>query len=419
MIICSLHQPSFEILDMLDNIIVLDNGQTVYNVAEPHQGSASSIISRLTTIKPFQFPEDISPVDYLLYLVNSRKTPDAAENVKLFVLESKRFNETRSALSLLDGKLPQDQASPDKEKELDLLRRPAPKARNRFRVGACKKFTLLLQRGFNNLIQHKKLFVIFNLQMILIMLVTLGVYARMRRDYEKVDPEHPKNEDIQDRIASFFFIAINFYCCILLNSSFSMEEEAQIIYKEISGGMYGYGAYFWSKTFVDWVLLLPPVFVQIYLVACTDQYYYFLHMDQTWTMFLIFGEMVLWNSILGNSFGVLLGSMVRGIKTIVQLITIFFVPFAIMAGFIVNTCRPLSSANLGFFSFMKYLSPMKYSLEIPLQEEFKDSPQGQFVIGLFDYGYGVDKCRYILAAYLVGSRLLGYLSFVWQTSRFV
>lgn len=34
MIICSLHQPSFEILDMIDNIIVLDNGQTVYNVED-------------------------------------------------------------------------------------------------------------------------------------------------------------------------------------------------------------------------------------------------------------------------------------------------------------------------------------------------------------------------------------------------
>lgn len=32
MIICSLHQPSFEILDMIDNLIVLDHGKTVYNV---------------------------------------------------------------------------------------------------------------------------------------------------------------------------------------------------------------------------------------------------------------------------------------------------------------------------------------------------------------------------------------------------
>lgn len=32
MIICSLHQPSFEILDLIDNVIVLDSGQTIYNV---------------------------------------------------------------------------------------------------------------------------------------------------------------------------------------------------------------------------------------------------------------------------------------------------------------------------------------------------------------------------------------------------
>lgn len=38
MIVCSLHQPSFEILDMIDSIIVLDNGYTVYNVAASDAG---------------------------------------------------------------------------------------------------------------------------------------------------------------------------------------------------------------------------------------------------------------------------------------------------------------------------------------------------------------------------------------------
>ncbi len=32
MVICSLHQPSFEILDMLDGVVVLDAGQTIYHV---------------------------------------------------------------------------------------------------------------------------------------------------------------------------------------------------------------------------------------------------------------------------------------------------------------------------------------------------------------------------------------------------
>ena len=68
---------------------------------------------------------------------------------------------------------------------------------------------------------------------------------------------------------------------------------------------------------------------------------------------------------------------------------------------------------------MKYMSPMKFSLEVPMHEEFKESWQGQFVMDALDYGYGVSTCRYILMAYLFGSRLLGYISFVWQTSKFV
>ncbi len=201
-------------------------------------------------------------MDYLLYLVNPRKTPDALDNVKKFILESKGYNQTRSVLSVLEG-VPAD----DKEEKMDLIKKPIPPSKSRFKVGVFKKFYLLLKRGFGNLVQHKKLFLIFNFQMFLIMAITIAVYQRMRRNYDEVDPDKPRNMDIQDRIASFFFVALNFYCCILLNSSFSMEEESQIIYKEISAGQYGYGAYFWSKTLVDLVLLLPPVFAQIYLVG--------------------------------------------------------------------------------------------------------------------------------------------------------
>lgn len=43
--------------------------------------------------------------------------------------------------------------------------------------------------------------------------------------------------------------------------------------------------------------------------------------------------------MIGNSFGLLLGNLVRGAKTIVQVIPPFFVPFVILAGFIVNMGR--------------------------------------------------------------------------------
>lgn len=47
-------------------------------------------------------------------------------------------------------------------------------------------------------------------------------------------------------------------------------------------------------------------------------------------------EFCLWNAMLGNSYGVLVGNLVRGAKTIVQIIPPFFIPFCLLAGFIVN-----------------------------------------------------------------------------------
>ena len=44
-------------------------------------------------------------------------------------------------------------------------------------------------------------------------------------------------------------------------------------------------------------------------------------------------------SLIGNSLGLMLGNMVGGTKTIVQFIPLLFVPFVLLAGFIINTGR--------------------------------------------------------------------------------
>lgn len=74
------------------------------------------------------------------------------------------------------------------------------------------------------------------------------------------------NKDVRDRIGSMFFIAINYYSCFLVNSAFSIDSETSIIYREVSSGIYGPGAYFWARSFSDLVLLLPLVIVQILIV---------------------------------------------------------------------------------------------------------------------------------------------------------
>lgn len=155
------------------------------------------------------------------------------------------------------------------------------------------------------------------------------IYKNSNRDY---DSGSDALTNIQNRIGSFFFITLNFYISIMINSAFRMEEENLVIYKEISSGLYSRSAYFWSKSFSDLIFLMPPVAVQSFL------YPMLLHMDQEIEFYARFAEYAILCALVGNSFGLLLGNLVTGgIRVIVNYLPVFFVPFAVLAGFVVNT----------------------------------------------------------------------------------
>ena len=125
-------------------------------------------------------------------------------------------------------------------------------------------------------------------------------------------------------------------------------------------------------------------------------------------------ELVLWVSLIANSFGLVLGCLVSGgAKTIVQYVPIFFVPFIILSGFILNT------GTLGVFSFLKYTSPLKYLLEMILRYEFEGSPNGQIQIQELNYTIGMDNCRVVVASIFVFARIMAYGAFLYRCTKFI
>jgi hypothetical protein len=79
----------------------------------------------------------------------------------------------------------------------------------------------------------------------------------------------------------------------------------------------------------------------------------------------------------------------------------------------------MTAAELEFFEFMKYLSPMKFSLEVVLTQELKGSMFGELSLELYDYKFGLANCRYVMLAYFVVARVSSYLAFVQQTKLFI
>lgn len=131
-------------------------------------------------------------------------------------------------------------------------------------------------------------------------------------------------------------------------------------------------------------------------------------------MFLSVFEDIFIGCLLGNSMGFLLGSMVRGGSIVImQYVPLLFVPFTLMAGFLINT------DTLGFFTFMKYTSPLKYMLEVLMRAEFEDFPLATKITEEFGYNSGDTLCRIVVALFFVGARVIGYLAYIFNVRKYV
>ena len=65
----------------------------------------------------------------------------------------------------------------------------------------------------------------------------------------------------------------------------------------------------------------------------------------------------------GSTFGILIGSVFK--KSADVMAPVVMVPFALLSGYAVNAC----SYNV-FFSYLQYLSPMRFALEALYWNEF-------------------------------------------------
>ena len=274
--ICSLHQPSFEILALMDKVIILDEGETVFYVEFFKKGPASEIVPVSKSLEPdLDFPDDINPVEHLLKLIHPKKN-DSSGSLKSKLLDKFRdeyssiqIQTVSPTIKLQPVELDDDRLETASNRKVD-PRHEEREAQSEIgrvvygKVPEYYKFYLLIKRNLLNFSRDKKTFFIFYIQSFFALLLACLIYANLRRDYDTFDVQ--SLIAIKNRIGSFFFICLNYYISFLGNSAFKMEMESHIVYKDLSAGLYKLRTYFWAKSLVDLVFLLPPVILQIPLV---------------------------------------------------------------------------------------------------------------------------------------------------------
>ena len=378
-VVCSLHQPSFEVLELVDRTIVLRDGYVLYD-APVHLLHAA-----VASLAAVAAPPDASPLDVLLRAVDPKKNEHAARNLDTL----------RSAVA--SNPLPAD---------VQAATTTGGGGEDQGEVGEVKRWLILMGRGLMNMRRHKRLFLLFNMQLLFSCMLGVVIYFNMNRNYNIFSNDGIIN--MQNRIGSYFFITLNLYVGFLFNSAFKSAEEGMIVYKEISSGLYSSTSYFFAKLTTDFMFLFPAL-----LIPCLA-YFKLLHMRPELNELLLFFEFMVWVAVTGHAFGNLLGNLVKGgVKTITQLAPLFFVPFVLLSGFVVN------SESLGFFSFLKWISPLKFALELALRGEFKDEPQAMALSETLGFKEGSTEDRRIIIGYALGASIIAYIIYFMRIRSFV
>lgn len=221
----------------------------------------------------------------------------------------------------------------------------------------------------------------------------------------EISPRDHLDETVyKNRIGSLFFILLNAYFPYLNYTGFRICNDNVIIFKEVRGQMYSTNSYYWAKSLSDMIIFCFPV------IFSTIIGYYMTGMHQSWESFELLLLSCILLSILGGSLGLYAGTTSTDIKAVIQIMPLFFVPFILLGGFMINT------GSLGWANFLGYISPIKYGMELIVRAEFENTLSTEdcdYLLWFFHYDLGVSTCVIVLLGIVVAFRLLAW----WQINR--
>ncbi|CAL4938834.1 unnamed protein product [Urochloa decumbens] len=365
-VVMSIHQPSYRILGLLDRLLFLSRGQTVY------YGPPGALPSFFDDFgKPI--PGNENPTEFVLDLIRELETmPDGARDL----VEHNKKWQTRMApkmkhhekptLSLKEaisasisrGKLVSGATDGSVSLRPESAAAPAA-AVSKFANPFWVEMGVLTRRAFINTKRTPEIFII----RLAAVLVTGFILATI---FWRLD-DSPKG--VQERLG-FFAIAMStmFYTCsdalpVFLN-------ERYIFLRETAYNAYRRSSYVLSHTVVGF----PSLIVLSFAFALTT--FFAVGLAGGAEGFFFFVAIVLASFWAGSGFATFLSGVVTNVMLGYPVVVSTLAYFLLFSGFFINRDRIPS-----YWIWFHYLSLVKYPYEAVMQNEFSD-PRKCFVRGI-------------------------------------
>ncbi|KAJ1738565.1 hypothetical protein LPJ78_001945 [Coemansia sp. RSA 989] len=389
-VVTVLHQPSSEMFALIDDLLILFEGRTVF------MGERASLVNYL---------------DRLGYPCGMYSNPaDHVFNAVLYehLQDGKQMSTPATAVERAVKLHEQWKQSPEAQQMQQLVEMPVltPISTLQFRrtSPASTQVRYLTRRAGLNAIRNKLILNIRVAQAVFFGLLIGFIFLNTQ--------DRPIPVQRQNFSGALFFTAVTQFLLSLLAVVNVFTRERLVFLREWQGGYYGLPAYFVSKNIIELPIqaLLPIIYSSIS--------YWLLGLRPDGTKFVIYTATCICLNLCGFSFGLLLGSLFRDMSTILAALPAMFLPFLLFGGLLVNTGN-----STVWLRWLQWISPIKYGYSAMMKNQFSGyvvdgQPIGDAYLEEVDLGsfsVGVNLVFVLLLAFIAW--VSAYLALLYLTNK--
>lgn len=365
--ILTIHQPSSNIFNLFDQLIILNAGRNVY------QGTPA-LLNEFFLASGNALSEQANPADAFMHVLEGL---NKTEEKKTILADYFKADCLKSIDQEIDSK-----REHKPEHELEVSKKTEGNFMNEVRV--------LTYRSVLNIIRNPLIIRLRIGVTAFFIFLLFSVYGRLGTDKEYV----------VDKRGFLLFFSISCYMTNIFSVVLAFPLERKVFLREHNSHMYSVSTYYLAKNIVEtpYNIILTTIFV--------SATYWAVGMRPDGISFFQTLLGLICMSQFSQSMGYTIGAAFNDVAQALIITQATLIPNILFSGIVasIETLPP-------YCKWISYIAPFRYILEIILRAEFDDNddqPHGNDVAKDIGYTLGVGWCFLIVCCIFVFFRILGF-----------
>jgi len=337
-VLCTVHQPSSEIFDMFDDVIMLHDGEVVYH------GEVERLPHHFADLG-FPCKKNFNPADHVMFLMQ-KEPPATIRNIKDSWAQSKLHTDLSQRVS----KIQQKSSTPVRSNSFMKVGRQV--------VGFATQLLVLLQREWRGVTRNKGILGARYGMTIFLAGMYAWLFANTGRHGDGDNgsclganyTEAACATDFQGHLGSLLSLAIASMMGAAQPVLLTFPQERPVFLREYAAGQYGVFPYFAAKTVVEMPVILVQALLQFvvsyWVMGLKGEFFYLV--AASWLL-----------SVASTSLALLVGCGVSSVEKAMQFAPLVLLPQMLFSGLFV----PVNSIPVSL-RWLQYACPLKYAINI-------------------------------------------------------